>query len=109
MSSSIKKHVFEISRFSSSEFIFLCINSVAEATESDPKMHMLKQAVHKGHLDTMQHPQLKKYAKFFEALSIIDRVTCRAEKILVPESLQEQVVEIAHEAHQGITKTKQYV
>ena len=27
----------------------------------------------------------------------------------MPDSLQKQVVEIAHEAHQGITKTKQYV
>ena len=45
----------------------------------------------------------------YEALSIIDGVICRAEKILVPESLQEQVVEIAHKAHQRITKTKQYL
>jgi hypothetical protein len=34
---------------------------------------------------------------------------CRGEKIIIPESLQQQVVDIAHEAHQGVTKTKQYV
>ena len=87
----------------------LTVQMVAQAMEADPKMRKLRQAVHKGHLDTTQNPQLKEYARFFEALSVIDGVVCRAEKILVPESLQKQVVEIAHEAHQGITKMKQYV
>ena len=87
----------------------LNIQQIATATDSDPTLQLLKQAVQNGHLDTVQSPQLKEYAKFFEAISVIDGVLCRSNKIVVPASLQREAIEIAHEAHQGITKTKQYL
>jgi hypothetical protein len=42
-------------------------------------------------------------------LSVIDGVLLRGERLVVPKKLQEKVVEIAHEGHQGITKTKSYL
>ena len=36
----------------------ISLQQVAEATEKDPKLNVLKQAVAKGQLDTTQHPQL---------------------------------------------------
>jgi hypothetical protein len=87
----------------------LTIQQIALATEADPTLRLLKQAVQKGHLDTVQTPQLKEYAKVFEALSIIDGILCRSDRIVVPSSLQREAIEISHEAHQGITKTKQYL
>ena len=87
----------------------ITVQEVAEATLKDDSLSILKEAVQKGHLDVRQHPQLKEYAKMFEALSVIDGVVCREDRIVIPGPLQKQVVDIAHEAHQGITKTKQYV
>ena len=85
------------------------LQQVVEATEKDLKLHLLKQAVNIGHLDTAQHPQLTEYARFFDELAIIEGIICRTDKVLVPEALQSTMVDIAHEAHQGLTKTKQYL
>jgi hypothetical protein len=85
------------------------VQDVAAATDADQTLQQLKLAVQKGHLDVHAQPALKEYARFFDALSIIEGVLCREDKVLIPAALQRQVVEIVHEAHQGITKTKQYV
>ena len=49
------------------------------------------------------------YASVMSELSVIDGVLLRGERLVVPKKLQEKVVEIAHEGHQGITKTKSYL
>ena len=85
------------------------LQDVATATEAETNLQQLKVAVQKGHLDVHTHPNLKEYARFFESLSVIEGVLCRGDKVLIPEALQKQVIEIAHEPHQGITKTKQHV
>jgi hypothetical protein len=87
----------------------ITVQQVARETETDPTLMALRDAVSKGHMDAQQQPQLKVYAKYFEELCIIDGVVCRADKIIIPGSLQKKIIEIAHEAHQGISKTKQYV
>jgi hypothetical protein len=48
-------------------------------------------------------------ASVMSALSVIDGVLLRGERLVVPKKLQEKVVEIAHEGYQGITKTKSYL
>ena len=82
---------------------------LARATDADPKLTSLKQAVQTGHWDTVKNPNIKEFTQMSKALAIVDGIVCRADKIIVPEALQKQVIEIAHESHQGITKTKQYV
>ena len=82
---------------------------MAEETGKDQKLQVLKQAIEKGHVDTVQNPTLKEFTRFFEELAIVEGIICRSDRILLPEALQQEVIEIAHEAHQGITKTKQYV
>ncbi|KAM7308426.1 uncharacterized protein ISCGN_012060 [Ixodes scapularis] len=50
-------------------------------------------------------PGFKPYFTVREQLSQVDRLLFNAEKIVVPTSLRDQVIEIAHEMHQGITRT----
>ncbi|KAM7284602.1 uncharacterized protein ISCGN_001696 [Ixodes scapularis] len=50
-------------------------------------------------------PGFKPYFAVREQLSQVDGLLFNAEKIVVPTSLRDQVIEIAHGTHQGITRT----
>ena len=47
------------------------------------------------------------YKNIFSELTLADGLTMRGERIVVPEKLQKQIIQIAHEGHQGIVRTKQ--
>ncbi len=53
--------------------------------------------------------EVQAYASVMSELSVIDGVLLRGKRLVVPRKLQEKVVQIAHEGHQGITKTKRYL
>ena len=55
--------------------------------------------------DDVDKTQLKQLAKVKEGLTIADLILC-GNRIVVPTVLQKRAVEIAHEGHQGIVKTK---
>ena len=50
---------------------------------------------------------IRKYSNVFNELAIVDGLTLRGECIVVPQTLREAMVKIAHEGHQGIVRTKQ--
>jgi hypothetical protein len=48
------------------------------------------------------------YGQFFSELTLVDDgLIMRGEWIVIPEKLQKQMIQIAHEGHQGIVRTKQ--
>ena len=50
---------------------------------------------------------LRKYSNVFNELAVVDGLVLRGERIVVPQTLREAMVKIAHEGHQGIVRTKQ--
>ena len=50
---------------------------------------------------------MRKYSKVFNELAAVDGLVLRGERIVVPQTLREAMVKIAHEGHQGIVRTKQ--
>ena len=52
---------------------------------------------------------LKPYDRVKEELSVFEGVILRGNRIVVPQSLQKQILKLAHETHQGIVKTKQFL
>lgn len=51
-------------------------------------------------------PKLQAYWSVKDELSINDNLLMRGTRLLIPESLQKQVLEKIHEGHQGITKCR---
>ena len=49
---------------------------------------------------------LKPYKHLKEELTIVDGLVLRGDRLVVPEKLQQTVVDIAHSSHHGIGKTK---
>ena len=52
---------------------------------------------------------LKPYDRVKEELSVFNEVILRGNRIVVPQSLQKQILKLGHETHQGIVKTKQFL
>ena len=53
--------------------------------------------------------QLKAYSGIREELSVFEGVILRGNCIVVPQSLRKQILKLAHETHQGIVKTRQFL
>ena len=53
--------------------------------------------------------QLKEYRGIKEELSVYEGVILRGNRIVVPQSLRKRILKLAHETHQGIVKTKQFL
>ena len=46
-------------------------------------------------------PELHRYQQVFAELTIVDGLVVRGEQIIIPQALQGEVIQLAHEGHQG--------
>ena len=87
---------------------------ISEATRRDPTLQAVKLAIvtnswqipkQSAHIDIASFLIFKTIR---DELSFCDEtdILLRCEKIVIPRSLQTKVIEIAHEGHQGLIKTK---
>ena len=53
--------------------------------------------------------KLKAHSGINEELFVFEGVILRGDRIVVPQSLRKQILKLAHETHQGIVKTKQFL
>ena len=57
-----------------------------------------------------EQPELNKFRRVLDELSVTEEgLILRNHRIVIPTSLQEQIVNLAHEGHQGIIRTKQLI
>ena len=54
-------------------------------------------------------PTLHGYSKILQEMTMKDDLIIKGEQIIIPESLQNNIIQIAHEGHQGVVKTKQWI
>ena len=71
-----------------------------KATDEDPTLLALKGCIHQGRIDTKAE-NLQAYKHVFSELAVVDGIVVREDRIVVPETLRQRMVEIAHEGHQG--------
>ena len=67
--------------------------------------HELSKMTHSGEVDIAE---LKLYSKLKDELTINDKhnVILRGSRLILPSSIRAKAIEIAHEGHQGLVKTK---
>ena len=88
----------------------LTLEEIRTATKEDEDFQRLIQYIHKGKEQYLKSdPQLKPFNKIFHELSVVDDVVMRVTQIVIPPKLQERVIEICHEGHLGIVKSKQFL
>ena len=79
---------------------------VKNATKKDKMLQSLMLAIQTGH---WEDPEISNFTRFREELSVHDGLVLRGNRLVIPETLQQKVVAIAHQSHQGIVKTKQCI
>ena len=87
---------------------FVARNAVSIATK-DPMLQDVMSAVksgcwHKAPPDVSS--KLSRFEQVKEQLTCTDTVLLKFDRLVVPATLQERIVDIAHEGHLGIVKTK---
>jgi hypothetical protein len=78
---------------------------IVAASQNDPVMRQLVRAI-----DTDSWPKSNKnldpFRKLRHELSTHDGIVLRNQRIVIPEKLKSALIDLAHESHQGLVKTK---
>ena len=83
----------------------LILDELKEETSRDECLQKVINAITTGKWDTI-HKEHSSYWNIRDELSVSEGLVIRGERIVIPEILQNRVVNIAHASHQGIVKTK---
>ena len=117
------RHPSEPSTPSTSEDDVIFINAIIDAdlpdavteemiqkeTNNDHTLAQLKYCLlTKGYIPK-DHQKLQPFQRVFEELSVAHQLVLRGTRIVIPESLQPDVIALAHEGHQAVSKMKSYL
>jgi hypothetical protein len=92
---------------------YVCSNAISKAmTREEVKLEtkldpLLQKVVTAIALNNWTDPTVERYRRFQDELMVCDEVILRGNRIVLPESLHNRAIELAHLGHQGIVKTKQ--
>ena len=82
----------------------MTLKEIADETNNDRDLRALRAAIR---LNSWELDSVRPYRSFKADLTIGKHNTIlRGSRIIIPKSLQKRAVEIAHESHQGLSKTK---
>ncbi len=92
----------------------LTLSMVAETTGRDPTLRAVMDAVRSGRwYNVAKHPcptvdpdTFRTYERLKDELTVGTTTQVIIREVVIPKELQRRVVDLAHEGHQGITKTK---
>ena len=97
--------------------IALTIQDVQIATKDDPTLQVVIDLVRTGQWHNIEAYEMSRDVNYSELLTYrtvqaelavagSDDIVLRDHRIVIPKSLQQRAVDLAHEGHQGISKTK---
>jgi len=83
----------------------MSLDEFQDATRADPTLQQLQRLIHDGRW-TDDSAELRPYKQVFTELSTCGDIILRGTQIVIPNSQQKHVIDLTHEGHQGIVKTK---
>ena len=81
----------------------LRIKEIEQVSAQDSELQALRNCLIEGKWDNAP----KQYLPVRNELTFIGHVILRGTRIVIPQALRKRVVSLAHEGHQGVTKTKE--
>ena len=86
------------------------LTEVLDAIRSDKTLQKLTGYISSGRFNACKiDPNTKCYSSVLYELSNVNGILLCGQQVVIPHSLQEQVVKISHEGHLGIVLTKQFL
>ena len=86
----------------------ITVEKIQQAYRNDATMQKLIDAIKEGHIGK-NSPELSAFKSVFDELAVANEIILRGERIVLPKSLQQAAVNLAHEGHQGVVRTKAYL
>ena len=83
----------------------ISLTSIQEATNQDPDLQILCACIAENHW--VKNNSTRAYYGIRHELTVVNGVILRGSRILMPQSLRETTLQLAHQGHQGVVKTKQ--
>nr|XP_057937756.1 cytokine receptor family member b2 isoform X2 [Doryrhamphus excisus] len=79
---------------------------IRQAQEKDYTCRKLKQLIQTGWPTSRKAlpPELQEYWQYHQDLLVADGLLMKSERLVIPASMQEEMLNIIHEGHQGMTK-----
>jgi len=82
----------------------MTVEEIVSATNNDRTLQCVRAAIRAG---TWDLPALKRFRHVKDELTVgAQNLVLRGHRIVIPVSLQQRAIDIAHEQHQGISRTK---
>ena len=84
------------------------LDTLRQDTSTDPELSALREIIHSGWPEKRKQVpiHLRKYWAYRDELSIENGLILKGERVVIPESQRNDVIERIHEAHQGIDKCR---
>ena len=79
------------------------IQEVEQESAHDTELSQLRECIKNS--DWSSCPAAYKFVRY--ELAVLGKLVLRGTRIIMPQKLQQQVLDLAHEGHQGVVKTKQ--
>ena len=83
----------------------ISIEEMKQAVKEVSAMQKLLQCIKRGQMGSAE--DIKGYKNVFQELTLVDELIMRGERMVVPKKLQKRMIQMAHEGHQGVVRTKQ--
>ena len=87
--------------------VAVTLDELQKASESDPIINKVRTCVLSNKWSKGE--ELKPYYQIRSELSVKDSIILKGDKLVIPYSLQKRLLELAHESHMGVVKTKQLI
>ena len=78
---------------------------IVNATREDPALQRLEGCLRSGKWPAM--PELRPFYPIRSELPVVNGLVLRGRRIVIPVQLRRRTLQLAHEGHQGIVRTKQ--
>ena len=84
-------------------------NQLKDATNRDPVLSEVKRYVCEGWPQKIDSPNVQEFKKYAASLSVTDDCLINGNRVVIPEAMQPQILDILHLGHFGMQRMKQLV
>ena len=82
-------------------------NQLKDSTNKDPVISEVKRYVREGWPQHIDRPEVQEFKKYSSSLSVVDDCLINGNRVVIPEAMRKQILDILHLGHFGMQKMKQ--
>ena len=82
-------------------------NQLKDSTNKDPIISEVKRYVREGWPQHIDRPEVQEFKKYSSSLSVVDDCLINGNRVVIPEAMRKQLLDILHLGHFGMQKMKQ--